>query len=106
MHKIGIIGERDSVLGFMALGLSVREAETAEKAGAALHEMAKSGEYAIIYITEAYAEALEAEIAEREAAEAATRVAADIEAQIAEREANDRLATDIEAKIAERESIT
>ena len=63
MHKIGIIGERDSVLGFMALGLSVREAETAEKAGAALHEMAKSGEYAIIYITEAYAEALEAEIA-------------------------------------------
>ena len=27
MYKIGIIGERDSVLGFMALGLSVREAE-------------------------------------------------------------------------------
>ena len=63
MYKIGIIGERDSVLGFMALGLSVREAETVEKAEVALTEMAKSGEYAIIYITEAYAEALEEETA-------------------------------------------
>ena len=63
MYKIGIIGERDSVLGFMALGLSVREAETVEKACAALHEMAKSGEYAIIYLTEDYAAALEAETA-------------------------------------------
>ena len=63
MYKIGIIGERDSVLGFMALGLSVREAENAEKAEQALHEMAKSGEYAIIYLTESYAEALEAETA-------------------------------------------
>ena len=63
MYKIGIIGERDSVLGFMALGLSVREAENADKAAASLHEMAKSGEYAIIYLTEAYAIALEEETA-------------------------------------------
>ena len=63
MYKIGIIGERDSVLGFMALGLSVRESETVERAADALRDMAKSGEFAIIYITEAYAEALEPEIA-------------------------------------------
>ena len=63
MYKIGMIGERDSVLGFMALGFSVHEAESAEKAVEELHRMAKNGEYAIIYITESYAAALESETA-------------------------------------------
>ena len=63
MYKIGIIGERDSVLGFMALGFSVHEAENASVAERLLHTLAKSGEYAIIYIVENYAVELEAEIA-------------------------------------------
>ncbi|MBO5204140.1 MAG: V-type ATP synthase subunit F [Clostridia bacterium] len=63
MYKIGIIGERDSVLGFMALGFSVHEAENASVAERLLHTLAKSGEYAIIYIVENYAVELENEIA-------------------------------------------
>lgn len=62
MYKIGVIGDRESVLGFLALGFSVREAEDEEAARLALKEMG-SGEYAVIYITEAYAARLEEEIA-------------------------------------------
>ncbi len=63
MYKIGIIGERDSVLGFMALGFSVHEAENADIAATTLRELVKSGEYAVIYIVENYAMALSEEIA-------------------------------------------
>ncbi|MBO5938236.1 MAG: V-type ATP synthase subunit F [Clostridia bacterium] len=63
MYKIGIIGERDSVLGFMALGFSVHEAENASEAEEALHALVKSGEYAVIFLVEHYAEALTEEIA-------------------------------------------
>jgi len=63
MYKIGIIGERDSILGFMALGFSVYEAETSDTAADILRELVKSGEYAIIYIVENYAIALSEEIA-------------------------------------------
>ena len=51
MNKIGVIGGRDSVLGFRALGLDTCIAENGEQAKAALHRMAKEN-YAIIYITE------------------------------------------------------
>lgn len=63
MYKIGIIGERDSTMCFMALGFSVHEANDAESAGKILHQLAKSGEYAIIFIVENFAPALEEEIA-------------------------------------------
>ena len=63
MYKIGIIGERDSVLGFMALGFSVHEAENAEAAGTLLGSLVKSGEYAVIFLVEHYAEALSEELA-------------------------------------------
>lgn len=63
MYKIGIIGERDSVLGFMALGFCVHEAEDVNVAEGLLHSLAKSGEYAMIYIVENYAVQLEEEIA-------------------------------------------
>lgn len=62
MYKIGIIGDRDSVLGYMALGFSVHEAENAQIAGEELREMAKSGEYAIIFIVESYAMKLSEQI--------------------------------------------
>ena len=63
MYKIAMIGDRDSVLGFMALGFSVFEADDAEKAGAVLHRLAKDPEYAIIFLGEKYAAALESETA-------------------------------------------
>ena len=61
MYKIGIIGERDSVLGFMALGFSVHEAENAEDAAKKLHALVRSGEYAVILLTETYAAQLKEE---------------------------------------------
>mgnify|MGYP000088967496 CR=1 FL=1 len=62
MNKIGVIGGRDSVLGFRALGLDTCIAESGEQAKNALHRMAKEN-YAIIYITEQLAQQLTAEIA-------------------------------------------
>lgn len=52
MYKIGIIGGRDSVLGFMALGFAVHEAENADVANRKISELVGSGEYAVIFITE------------------------------------------------------
>ena len=63
MYKIAIVGERDSVLGFMALGFSVHEATNAEEAGKKIHALVKSGEYAVIFLTESYAMQLEEELA-------------------------------------------
>ncbi len=51
MNKIGVIGGRDSVLGFRALGLDTCIAESGEQAKNAIHRMAKET-YAIIYLTE------------------------------------------------------
>lgn len=64
MNKIGVIGGRDSVLGFRALGLDACIAENGEQAKAALHRMAKEN-YAIIYITEHLAAQIPAEIERR-----------------------------------------
>lgn len=63
MYKIGIIGDRDSVLGFMALGFSVHEAQGSEDAAEKLHALAKSGEYGVIFVTEDLAMAMEGDIA-------------------------------------------
>ena len=63
MYKIGVIGERDSVLGFMAIGFSVHEAPDTETARDILHTLAKDGSYAIIFIVENYAEAIAEDIA-------------------------------------------
>ncbi len=63
MYKVGVIGNRDAVLGFMAVGFSVFEADGVENATRRLHEMAKSGEYGVIFITENYAMQMEEEIA-------------------------------------------
>ena len=63
MYKIGMIGDRDSTLCFMALGFSVFEASTPGQAREALHRAAKSGEYAAIYIVEDLAVSIEEDIA-------------------------------------------
>ncbi len=59
MYKVGIIGDRDTVLGFMALGFSVNDVTNAADAAKTLHSMVKSGEYAVIFITENYAAEIE-----------------------------------------------
>ena len=50
MYKIAVLGDRDSVLGFKALGLDVVFVEDADTAREALHRLARE-DYAIIYIT-------------------------------------------------------
>ena len=64
MNQIAVIGGRDSVLGFRALGLETCIAENGEQAKAAIHRMAKEN-YAIIYLTEHLAAQIPAEIERR-----------------------------------------
>ena len=63
MYKIAVLGDRESVMGFKALGLDVHTAETVEEAQKALHEMAKAGDYAVIYLTEQFAAEMQADVA-------------------------------------------
>ncbi|MBR6794918.1 MAG: V-type ATP synthase subunit F [Clostridia bacterium] len=60
--RVGIIGDRESVLGFMALGYTVCEASDAETARKALRELAQDESFGIIFITEALAPELTEEI--------------------------------------------
>ena len=55
MYKIAVLGDRDSVLGFRALGLDVFFADDAETARKTLHRLAQES-YAVIYVTEQLAE--------------------------------------------------
>lgn len=51
MYKIGVIGDKDSVLGFSALGLSVFPTGSVGETEELLEKLAKE-DYAILYITE------------------------------------------------------
>ncbi|MGI6030687.1 MAG: V-type ATP synthase subunit F [Eubacteriales bacterium] len=62
MYKIGVIGDRESVSGFKAVGLDVFPCNTGEEMAQTLHRMAGEG-YAIIYITENLCEGMETELA-------------------------------------------
>ncbi len=55
MYKIAVLGDRESVMGFKALGLDVHSAENPADARKTLHNLARDGETAIIYLTEQYA---------------------------------------------------
>ncbi|MEG0291952.1 MAG: V-type ATP synthase subunit F [Anaerovoracaceae bacterium] len=61
MYKIGVIGDRESVLGFKAVGLEVFPCAVAEEARKILHKIAKE-DYAIVYITEDIASEIADEI--------------------------------------------
>ena len=61
-YRIAVLGDKDSVLGFKALGLTTFAAETVDEARAVLHRIAKE-DYAVIYLTEALAVGMEADIA-------------------------------------------
>ena len=61
MYKIAVLGDKDSVLGFKALGLEAVPVDTVDQAKAALHRMATE-DYAVIYITETFAANMTADI--------------------------------------------
>ena len=61
MYKIAVLGDRDSILGFKALGLEVVFAEDADTARHTLHRLAKEN-YAVIYITEQLAQLISSEV--------------------------------------------
>ncbi|MGI6743179.1 MAG: V-type ATP synthase subunit F [Eubacteriales bacterium] len=56
-NGIAVIGDLDSIIGFMAVGFDVRECSSAEEARTALLDCAKS--CAIIFISEKYARQIE-----------------------------------------------
>lgn len=53
--RIAVVGDRDSVMLFQALGVRVVCAEDAERIEKALHRLAREG-FAVIYITESAAQ--------------------------------------------------
>ncbi len=63
MLRIAVIGARETVMGFKALGLEVFPVESVEAAEATFKKITKPGgeEYAIIYLEENLAMALEEE---------------------------------------------
>lgn len=63
MYKIAVIGSRETVMGFKALGLAAYPAESGEDAVRIFRRMTREeSEYAIIYVEENMAEALAPEI--------------------------------------------
>lgn len=62
MYKIAVMGDRDSIYGFAAVGLQPFPITDTEEAAARLKSLVDS-DYAVIYITEELASRLEKEIA-------------------------------------------
>lgn len=63
MYKIAAMGDYDSIYGFAALGLNTFPIADPEEGRKTLKTLA-SGEYAVIYMTEALAAALQEEVAQ------------------------------------------
>lgn len=61
MYKIAVMGDRDSIYGFAAVGLEPFPITDPEEAAAKLRSLADS-DYAVIYITEALADKIQREI--------------------------------------------
>lgn len=62
MYKIAVVGDKDSVLGFKALGLDVHSVDSVDEAKKTVHSLAKEN-CAIIYLTEQLAAQMGPEIA-------------------------------------------
>lgn len=58
MYKIGVVGEKDAVIAFLALGITVKAVESPEEAMKAVDGMAREG-YGIVFITETVAKDIE-----------------------------------------------
>lgn len=63
MYKVAVLGDRDSVLGFKALGLDVFFADRKEQAAEQIHTLARK-KYAVIYLTETLAAQIPQDIAQ------------------------------------------
>jgi V/A-type H+-transporting ATPase subunit F len=62
--KIAVVGDKDSVIAFKALGLVTVECDTAQRAKSALRDLTTGEEqFAVIYITEALAAEMPDEVA-------------------------------------------
>lgn len=61
MYKVAVLGDRDSIYGFAALGLETYPVADKETAAKTLKTLAE-GSYAVIYITERWQAELESEI--------------------------------------------
>ena len=61
MHKIGVVGDKDSILSFKALGIDVYPVITKEEARNTIDEMA-SNNYGIVFVTEQVAVMVESTI--------------------------------------------
>lgn len=61
MYRVAVIGDKDSIYGFAALGLDIFPISNAEEGSKKLRSLA-DGSYAIVYITEALASELEEEL--------------------------------------------
>lgn len=58
MYKIGVVGERDSIIAFLSLGMTIRPAETPQEAADAVDSLARDN-YGVIFITETTASKIE-----------------------------------------------
>lgn len=63
MHKIAVMGGRETVMGFKALGLEVYPVADIKEAHEVFHDLSSDEEYAIIYVEENLAEGLASDIA-------------------------------------------
>jgi len=61
MYKVAVMGDRDSIYGFAALGLDIYPVTEHDEAARTLKHLAE-GKYAVIYITESLQAELETEI--------------------------------------------
>ena len=55
MYRVGVIGDRDSIIGFRAIGMSVYDTNDAAQAGEYLWQIVREN-YAVVFITERMAE--------------------------------------------------
>lgn len=62
MYKIGVLGGRETVMGFKALGLEVYPVEDTEEARHTFRQITGEGDLAILYVEENLAEALKRDI--------------------------------------------
>ena len=61
MHKIGVVGDKDSILSFKALGIDVYPVITKEEARSTMDEMSIK-DYGMIFVTEQVAVMIESTI--------------------------------------------
>ncbi|NLZ93178.1 MAG: V-type ATP synthase subunit F [Firmicutes bacterium] len=61
MYKVAVVGDKDSILGFKALGVTTYPVTGSEEAVDALQQIAK-GKFAVVCITEAVAEQIQPQV--------------------------------------------